>query len=367
MFAAPASWRVVKRRIGIPRSRRGRRGSSRPGRRTRCRRRGRAAGRRGSAPPCGSKRHGVLAVHGRPLELRPVLVRGIDVPDRPLARPLGREQQHAHEGGFLRVGCGREDWLGPALEPWLARAVRRASRRSDSIVERAEEQVADPRAGVRVPVGDRRRAGSRSGRGASSQPAAGSSRRRRRAARRPAPRRAAPTRAPCPSSSWRRSSRRHARAVDDARSPPPVSTPLLRSRRATSAQWKYCPPSITIVCPVMKSAAGAAEEDDRADDVLGHLVALDRPRRDRDVAQLLDDLRVRLHAGAHREPGRDAVHADVVLAELLRERAGEGDDRALARHVVEEERDAAERRPRGDVHDLAAAAARASPGRPPGR
>ena len=37
----------------------------------------------------------------------------------------------------------------------------------------------------------------------------------------------------------------------------------------------------------------AREVDDRADDVLGHLVALDRARRDRDVAELLDDLRVR--------------------------------------------------------------------------
>ena len=41
--------------------------------------------------------------------------------------------------------------------------------------------------------------------------------------------------------------------------------------------------------------------------------------------------------------------------ELLRERAGEGDDRALARDVVEEERNSAEGRPRGDVHDLSAA------------
>ena len=61
-------------------------------------------------------------------------------------------------------------------------------------------------------------------------------------------------------------------------------------------QWKYWPPSITIVWPVTKSEPGRAEVDDRADDVLRHLVALDRPRRDRDVAQLLDHLRVRLDA-----------------------------------------------------------------------
>ncbi len=100
---------------------------------------------------------------------------------------------------------------------------------------------------------------------------------------------------------------------------------------------------------------GRGQEDDRADDVLRNLVALDRARGDRDVAELLDDLGLRLDAGAHRESGRDAVDADPVLAELLRERAREGHDRALARHVVEEERHAAERRPGGDVHDRAAA------------
>ena len=45
----------------------------------------------------------------------------------------------------------------------------------------------------------------------------------------------------------------------------------------------------------------------------------------------------------------------------LRARAGEGDDRASARDVVKEERNAAEGRPRRDVHDLPAAPARASP------
>ena len=57
-------------------------------------------------------------------------------------------------------------------------------------------------------------------------------------------------------------------------------------------QWKYWPPSMTIVWPVMNVGARAAQEDDRADDVLGHLVALDRARADRDVAQLLDHLGV---------------------------------------------------------------------------
>src|SRR6266540_6487337 len=51
--------------------------------------------------------------------------------------------------------------------------------------------------------------------------------------------------------------------------------------------------------------ARAAEVDDRADHVLGHLVALERSCSDGDVAQLLDHLGVSLHAGRHREAGRD--------------------------------------------------------------
>ena len=43
----------------------------------------------------------------------------------------------------------------------------------------------------------------------------------------------------------------------------------------------------------------------------------------------VDDLRVRLHALRHREPGGDAVHMDPVPPELLRERAGQRDDRAF--------------------------------------
>ena len=66
-------------------------------------------------------------------------------------------------------------------------------------------------------------------------------------------------------------------------------------------QWNVWPPSITIVWPVMKSEPRPAEEHDRADDVLRQLVALDRARRDRDVAQLLDHLGVRLDPGRHRE------------------------------------------------------------------
>ncbi len=58
--------------------------------------------------------------------------------------------------------------------------------------------------------------------------------------------------------------------------------------------------------------------------------------------------------GRHREARRDAVDQHPVAPDLLRQRARERDDRALARHVVQQERHPAERRPRGDVHDLAA-------------
>ena len=70
-----------------------------------------------------------------------------------------------------------------------------------------------------------------------------------------------------------------------------------------ACQWKYWPPSMTIVWPVTNDGGRAGEIDDRADDVLGLLVALDRPRRDRDVAELLDHLGVLLHPVGHREAG----------------------------------------------------------------
>jgi hypothetical protein len=100
---------------------------------------------------------------------------------------------------------------------------------------------------------------------------------------------------------------------------------------------------------------GAGEVGDGPDDVLRPLVALDRAGCDRDVAELLDHLGVLLDPVRHREARGDAVDPDPVAAELLRERPGERDDRALARHVVEQERDAAKRRARRDVDDRAAA------------
>ena len=57
-----------------------------------------------------------------------------------------------------------------------------------------------------------------------------------------------------------------------------------------------------------------------------------------------------------REAGRERVDRDAVRAELARQRARERDHRALARHVVQHERHALDRRARGEVDDAAAAA-----------
>ena len=128
------------------------------------------------------------------------------------------------------------------------------------------------------------------------------------------------------------------------------------SRDVRSNQWKILPAVDDDRLPRDERRRRAGEVDDGADDVLRLLIALDRARRDRDVAELLDHLRVLLDALRHREPGRDAVDPHPVLAELLRQRAREGDDGALARHVVEEERNAAKRGAGRDVDDRAATA-----------
>ena len=57
-----------------------------------------------------------------------------------------------------------------------------------------------------------------------------------------------------------------------------------------------------------------AEKDDRADDVLGLLVALQCARGDGDVAKRFDHLRIFANTVRHREPRRDAVDEDVVGA-----------------------------------------------------
>ena len=85
---------------GSRRAHRGPGGSSLPGGRTRGRRRSARAGRRGSGLRF-SQRDGLLEENGRALELRLLLVGGVEVADRALARPLARQEQNANERRFL--------------------------------------------------------------------------------------------------------------------------------------------------------------------------------------------------------------------------------------------------------------------------
>ena len=116
----------------------------------------------------------VLEVHGGLLELRPVLVGRVDVANRALPRPLGGQDQDAHERGrrccdaVASTGSGPDSNQappGPYEVEWP----------SVSMVEAAVEEIADPRPGMRVPVRDPARAGSRCDRTESPNPANGSS------------------------------------------------------------------------------------------------------------------------------------------------------------------------------------------------
>src|SRR5215204_570121 len=112
---------------------------------------------------------------------------------------------------------------------------------------------------------------------------------------------------------------------------------------------------------------GAVRVQDRAGDVGGILAGEEQEGR-RDLARLAGALHRRLGAEARDvlgvegrgderrpdRPRRDAVHPDALLDELLRERAGEGDDRALRGAVVEKLRAAAIGRHRCGVDDRGA-------------
>src|SRR5215203_4812929 len=111
----------------------------------------------------------------------------------------------------------------------------------------------------------------------------------------------------------------------------------------------------------------AVRVQDRAGDVGGILAGEEQEGR-RDLARLAGALHRRLGAEARDvlgvegrgderrpdRPRRDAVHPDALLDELLRERAGEGDDRALRGAVVEKLRAAAIGRHRCGVDDRGA-------------
>ena len=186
----------------------------------------------------------------------------LEVADGPLARPLGGQHQRAHERGLEVRGRPCDDGVGPALEPRAAGPVeRRPSLRLDLDLALRAGSGCPARGGcggVRC-----RRAGSRPGRtarprrrtGRAARSARSARPRRRtrrgRAARRAQARRPGPPRSARPRRPGRR--RRGCRRSSGRRS---------RSGRARASmhvpQWKYCPPSMTIVCPVTNDEVGPA-------------------------------------------------------------------------------------------------------------
>ena len=123
MFAAPASCRHDDAAASARRrARRAPRGSSRRARRRRCRRRGRELVDEELCRRAGSQR--LFQVDARALELRPLLIGRIDIRDRPLPGPLGRQdEQDSDEGGLLVVGGGGIDRVGAGLVPRVERPV----------------------------------------------------------------------------------------------------------------------------------------------------------------------------------------------------------------------------------------------------
>ena len=99
------------------------------------------------------RRKPVLEVDGWLLQLREIVVGGVDVADRALARPLGGEDHDADERRRLVPRGLRQHRVGAGLEPRAARPVRgRVALGVD--VDLAMEQEANPRPGMRVPVRD---------------------------------------------------------------------------------------------------------------------------------------------------------------------------------------------------------------------
>ena len=114
------------------------------------------------------------------------------------------------------------------------------------------------------------------------------------------------------------------------------------------------PPSAEIVSPVTKRAASDARNTTTRRDVVRVRPAAERGLR----LDLLDHAGDRLVAGPERgvdDTGRDRVHADPGRAQLHRERAGGGVDRALRRRVGRAPRRAHEPRDRREVDDRTAA------------
>ena len=100
---------------------------------------------------------------------RPVRHR-VEVANRPLARPLGREHEDADERRLLPRRRAREHGLWPALEPCLARAVDAPSRRPSGSRSPPAGDSGSPAPDGRGDARSRR-AGSRRGRSARPTPA----------------------------------------------------------------------------------------------------------------------------------------------------------------------------------------------------
>src|SRR3954447_4809568 len=100
-------------------------------------------------------------------------------------------------------------------------------------------------------------------------------------------------------------------------------------------------------------AVGRGEEGDGTDEILRPLHPLQRPRASGRLPVL--DQRVVGVLLRERAAGRDAVDADIVLADLHRERLGEADDAGLAGDVMDARGRALDRRARADVDYLAVA------------
>lgn len=84
-------------------------------------------------------------------------------------------------------------------------------------------------------------------------------------------------------------------------------------------------------------------------------IAHQRPRRDRDVARILVEVRVPLHRLCNGVASRDCVDENVVATQLVRQRARHTNDRTLACDVGHQHWRALDRGSRSEIDDAAEA------------